>query len=227
MPGRDAAEADFFVARREDPAAALAEIGDLVVSRIPARFGFVPIEDVQVLAPMRRGILGVHNLNAELQNLLNPRGEAPKWSGRRLRRGDRVMQTSNNYDLEVFNGEIGSVSGFDSENRKVLVGFDGRVVAYPIASLDELELAYAVTIHKSQGSEFPCVVIALHTQHFVMLQRNLLYTAITRGKRLVIVVGAPRALATATRTETTQRRETLLVERLQGKVACTKNNKSM
>lgn len=213
--GQNPEEADFFVARREDAAAALAEIRDLVVSRIPARFGFGPLRDIQVLAPMRRGILGVENLNAELQNALNPRGEARKWS-RGLRAGDRVMQTSNNYDLEVFNGEIGTVTGFDSENNKVLVAFDVRHVAYPIASLEELELAYAVTIHKSQGSEFPCVVIALHRQHFVMLQRNLLYTAITRGKRLVLVVGSPQALAVATRTETTQRRETLLVERLQG-----------
>ena len=125
------------------------------------------------------------------------------------------MQTSNNYDLEVFNGEIGTVAGFDSEKRHVLIDFDGRLVGYSTLNLDELELAYAVTIHKSQGSEFPCVVIALHTQHFVMLQRNLLYTAITRGKRLVIVVGSRQALAIATRTETTHRRETGLVERLQ------------
>lgn len=208
-------EADFFVGSREQPAAALAEVTDLVGSRISKRFGFDPIRDIQVLAPMRRGILGVENLNAELQNLLNPRGDAPKWAGRRFRRGDRVMQRSNNYDLEVFNGEIGTVVGFDSEERRVLVELDGRVVGYPRQNLDELELAYAVTIHKSQGSEFPCVVIVLHTQHFVMLQRNLLYTAITRGKRLVIVVGSRQALAIATRTETTHRRETLLVERLQ------------
>ncbi|MCP3960388.1 MAG: ATP-dependent RecD-like DNA helicase [bacterium] len=208
-------EADFFVGNREQPAAALAEVTDLVGSRISKRFGFDPIRDIQVLAPMRRGILGVENLNAELQNLLNPRGEAPKWAGKRFRRGDRVMQRSNNYDLEVFNGEIGTVVGFDSEERRVLVELDGRVVGYPTQKLDELELAYAVTIHKSQGSEFPCVVIVLHTQHFVMLQRNLFYTAITRGKRLVIVVGSRRALAIATRTETTHRRETLLVERLQ------------
>ena len=209
-------EADFFAAYREDPAAALAEVTGLVASRITAQFGFDPMRDIQVLAPMRRGILGVENLNAELQNLLNPRGEAPKWAGQRFRQGDRVMQRSNNYDLEVFNGEIGIVADFDSEERQVLVELDGRVVGYPVRNLDELELAYAVTIHKSQGSEFPCVVIALHTQHYVMLQRNLLYTAITRGKRLVIVVGNRRALAIAARTETTQRRETLLVERLQG-----------
>ncbi len=207
-------EEDFFVANREDPATALAEVTDLVVTRISAQFGFDPIRDIQVLAPMRRGALGVENLNAELQSLLNPRGETPKWAGRRLRRGDRVMQRSNNYDLEVFNGEIGSVTGFDREERLVLVNFDDRVVGYPTRNLDELELAYAITIHKSQGSEFPCVVIVMHTQHFVMLQRNLLYTAITRGKRLVIVVGNRRALAIATETETTQRRETLLVERL-------------
>ncbi len=215
---------DFFAATREDPAAALEEITDLVASRISAQFGLDPIRDIQVLAPMRRGILGVENLNAALQDLLNPGGETANWAGKQvhpkggkrniLRKGDRVMQRSNNYDLEAFNGEIGTVAGFDSEQREVLVDLDGRVVGYPASSLDQLELAYAVTIHKSQGSEFPCVVIALHSQHFVMLQRNLLYTAITRGKRLVIVVGSRQALAIATRTETTHRRETGLVERL-------------
>ncbi len=228
--GTDPDEADFFAGHREDPSAALAEVTDLVASRISKRYGFAPVRDIQVLAPMRRGILGVENLNAELQKLLNPQGAAPpKWArprggkrnvhpegGKRgmLRRGDRVMQTSNNYDLEVFNGEIGTVAGFDSEERHVLVDFDGRVVGYPMANLEELELAYAITIHKAQGSEFPCVVIVLHSQHFVMLQRNLLYTAITRGKQLVIVVGNRRALAIATRTETIQRRETHLVDRL-------------
>ena len=214
--GDDPNASDFFVANRVDPAAALAEVEDLVVRRIAARFGFDPMRDIQILAPMRRGLLGVENLNTALQNLLNPGGEAPKWAGLRFRQGDRVMQRSNNYDLTVFNGEIGSVAGFDSEKRQILVAFDGRVVRYSPRNLEELELAYAVTIHKSQGSEFPCVVIVMHTQHFVMLQRNLLYTAITRGKQLVIVVGARQALAMATKTETTQRRETLLVERLQG-----------
>ena len=133
--------------------------------------------------------------------------------------GDRVMQTSNNYDLEVFNGEIGRIAGFDSKEQQVLVELDDRVALYPPNRLEELELAYAVTIHKSQGSEFPCVVIVLHSQHFVMLRRNLLYTAITRGKRLVIVVGARQALEIATKTETTQHRETLLVERLQHNLA--------
>ncbi len=217
--GLDPDAADFFVAHREDPAAALAEVEDLVVSRIPKKFGFVPVRDIQVLAPMRRGILGVENLNARLQELLNSAEAAPKWAGRRFRQGDRVMQTSNNYDLEVFNGEIGTIAGFDSTEQRVLVELDGRVVDYPPSRLEELELAYAVTIHKSQGSEFPCVVIVLHSQHFVMLQRNLLYTAITRGKRLVIVVGARQALEIATKTETTQRRETLLVQRLQHSLA--------
>ena len=209
-------EADFFAGHREQPATALAEVTDLVVSRISKRFGLDPIRDIQVLAPMRRGMLGVENLNVELQRHLNPEGTAPKWTGQRFLKGDRVMQRSNNYDLEVFNGEIGTVAGFDSEKREVLVKLDDRVVSYPKSNLDEIELAYAITIHKSQGSEFPCVVIVLHTQHFVMLQRNLLYTAITRGKRLVIIVGNRQALAIAVRTETTHRRETLLVERLQG-----------
>lgn len=215
--GRDPKE-DFFIAHRGDPEAALGELTDLVASRIFAQFGYNPVRDIQVLAPMRRGLLGVENLNVELQKLLNPEGEAPPWAGRRLRQGDRVMQRSNNYDLEVFNGEIGTVAGHSAEERLVQVDFDGRLVDYPTQNLDELELAYAVTIHKAQGSEFPCVVIVLHGQHHIMLQRNLLYTAITRGKELVIVVGARRAVATATATETTHRRETLLVERLRGKI---------
>ena len=208
--------ADFFIGNRGQSEAALTEVTDLVVTRISRQFGFDPIRDIQVMAPMRRGVLGVENLNAELQRQLNPEGQAPKWSGGRFLEGDRVMQRSNNYDLGVFNGEIGTVAGFDSEEREILIRLEGRVVGYPKPNLDELELAYAVTIHKSQGSEFPCVVIVLHTQHFAMLQRNLLYTAITRGKKLVIVVGNRQALAIATRTETTQRRETLLVERLRG-----------
>jgi exodeoxyribonuclease V alpha subunit len=216
-PGGSRDEADFFSAHRPDPAAALAEVTDLVADRIANRYGFEPLRDIQVLAPMRRGLLGVENLNAALQERLNPRGEARKWS-RRLRSGDRVMQTTNNYELEVFNGEIGTVIGFDSESRKVLVDLEGRIVGYPTQNLEELELAYAVTIHKSQGSEFPCVVIVLHDQHRIMLQRNLFYTAITRGKQLVLVVGTRQAVATAVRTETTQRRETLLVERLQGRL---------
>lgn len=215
LPGADPEEADFFIAHRREPAAALAEVEGLVARRIPARFSFDPIRDIQILAPMRGGRLGVENLNLRLQELLNPGGEVAQWAGRRLRQGDRVMQRSNNYELEVFNGEIGKVAGFDSEEHRILIDFDGRIVKYSVGNLDELELAYAVTIHKAQGSEFPCVVIVLHTQHYVMLQRNLLYTAITRGRRLVIIVGAREALTLATKTETTQRRETLLVKRLQ------------
>ncbi|MDA8019141.1 MAG: ATP-dependent RecD-like DNA helicase, partial [Thermoanaerobaculia bacterium] len=153
-------------------------------------------------------------LNGELQALLNPDGETVSRAGRVLRVGDRVMQRRNNYDLNVYNGDIGHIVGFDLQEQRASVDLDGRLVIYPFSDLDELSLAYACSIHKSQGSEYPCVVVPLHTQHWVLLQRNLLYTAITRGKQLVVVVGSRRALVRATRHQPTHRRRTLLVQRL-------------
>jgi exodeoxyribonuclease V alpha subunit len=161
---------------------------DLVTDRIPKKFGFDPMTDIQVLTPMRRNQLGAENLNAILQKSLNPGGTDVRRFGREYRQGDRVMQIRNNYDKEVFNGDIGFVQAVDEEDRSLVVTFDGRPVRYDPADLDELLHAYACTIHKSQGSEYPAVVVLIHTQHFKLLQRNLLYTAITRGRRLVVLV---------------------------------------
>ena len=210
------ADVDFHFFERPEPERLLETLEKLVTERVPAGFGFDPRRDVQVLSPMRRGLLGSENLNLELQQLLNPGGR-PLAEGHRLRLGDRVMQLRNNYDLEVFNGDVGRLESADGDAKRVSVRFDDRIVVYDAAALDELTLAYACSVHKAQGSEYPCVVMPVHSQHHVMLQRNLLYTAVTRGQRLVILVGDRRALATAVRTRRTERRYTLLAERLAGK----------
>ena len=205
---------DVFFVEREDPAEAAETIREIVVERIPKRFGLNPKTDVQVLTPMHRGDLGATNLNALLQSALNPGGEAVQRYGRSFGRGDKVMQVRNNYDKDVYNGDIGFISRLSTEDQRVDVEFDGRRVPYEFSDLDELVLAYAVSIHKSQGSEYPAVVIPLHTQHYVMLQRNLLYTGITRGKRLVVLVGTKRALSIAIRNAPEGGRLTMLKERL-------------
>lgn len=188
--------ADLFLVEREDPEECVELIKELSLTRIPKRFSLNPVEDVQVLTPMHKGILGASNLNRELQELLNPGGATSMLKGR-FRVGDKVMQVRNNYEMEVFNGDIGRVSGVLEEDSGLAVDFPDRTVRYPMSDLDQLTLAYACSVHKSQGSEYPAVIIPLHTQHFVMLERNLLYTAITRGKRLVVIVGSRRALRIA------------------------------
>ena len=205
---------DFFSIEREDPDEALDTLRRLVAERIPGRFGFDPRSDVQVLTPMRRGRLGTHSLNAELQALLNPSGAPVEGSRGRLRLGDRVLQTRNDYQLEVFNGDLGRVEAVDEEAAEVLVRFDDRIVRYPAGELDPLELAYACSIHKSQGSEYPCVVVVMHSQHWVMLQRNLLYTAMTRGKKLVVLLASRSAVRRAVKNADPQKRNTRLAERL-------------
>ncbi len=209
-------EGDFFFFEREEPDAILATVKRLIEQRIPRSFGFDPRQDIQILTPMQRGLLGAININAELQALLNPEGESVTRSGRLLRTGDRVMQVRNNYDLDVFNGDVGKIDSIDVEGERATVDFDGRQVDYDFSELDELHLAYACSIHKSQGSEYPCVIIPLHTQHFTLLQRNLIYTALTRGRRLVLIVGSRRALEIAVETQTSSRRSTLLSDRLRG-----------
>jgi exodeoxyribonuclease V alpha subunit len=188
-----------------------------VREEIPKRLGLDPVRDVQVLAPMHRGSLGIRELNAALQAALNPpRADRPEIErfGTKFRTGDKVLQTRNNYDKEVFNGDIGRVAAIDAEAREVGIDFDGRRVIYEFGELDEVEPAYAISIHKSQGSEFPAVVIPLAMQHFLLLQRNLLYTGITRGKQLVVVAGQRKALATAVRQNDTRRRHGGLLARL-------------
>jgi exodeoxyribonuclease V alpha subunit len=200
------ARQDFFFIEKKEPQEALEAIKKLVQQRIPERFHLNPIEDVQVICPMYKGILGATNLNRELQDLLNPGPTSLVRGSLSLRIGDKVMQLKNNYDKDVYNGDIGIVVGVDNEYQTVKVRFENRIVLYDFDDLDELCLSYAISVHKSQGSEYPGVVIPLHTQHYIMLQRNLLYTAVTRGKRLVCIVGTKQALAMAIRNNRIQQR---------------------
>ncbi|HTQ81138.1 MAG TPA: ATP-dependent RecD-like DNA helicase [Thermoanaerobaculia bacterium] len=208
-------EGDFFFIEKKNPDDVLEVVTELVAQRIPARFGLDPVEEIQVLSPMNRGNLGTQSLNAALRERLNPPSAGSASGPHGLRLGDKVMQVRNNYDLEVWNGDVGRVTGIDDDEGKVAVTFDGRVVTYDTQASDELVLAYACSIHKSQGSEYPCVVVPLHSQHHIMLQRNLLYTALTRARRLAIFVGESRALAAAVRNHRTSGRFTLLAERLE------------
>ncbi len=206
-------DSDFFFIARDSPESILSTLLQVVTRRVPAGFGLDPIQQIQVLTPMRRGLLGADNLNQELQRRLNPGGERVEGP-RDLRLGDRVMQIRNNYGLEVFNGDIGRVRGLDSDSRVLRVDFDGRTVEYEPSEQEQLALAYASSVHKAQGSEYPCVVMPLHSQHYLLLRRNLVYTAITRARRLMVVVGERRALAMAIRNQSEQQRFTLLAERL-------------
>src|SRR5438874_3138123 len=199
MPDLAAAEGgDFYFVDAADPEDAVNKLIAIVKERIPRRFGLDPVRDIQVLSPMNRGGLGARALNLELQQALNPPGELRiERFGQVFGPGDKVMQIENDYDKEVYNGDLGIVSRIDMGAGEVTVEFDGRAVEYASSEMDELTLAYATTIHKSQGSEYPAVVIPLATQHYPMLQKNLVYTGITRGKRLVVLVGQRRALAIA------------------------------
>jgi exodeoxyribonuclease V alpha subunit len=211
-----AASGDFFFVEAETPDAVIDRILFMIRERIPARFGLDPLRDVQVLSPMNKSELGVRNLNQRLQEVLNP-GSGDKQVERygwTFRVGDKVLQTQNNYQREVFNGDIGRVVDVDPTDQEVVVEFDGRQVLYDFNELDELTLAYATSIHKSQGSEYLAVIIPLHTQHFVMLQRNLLYTGVTRGKKLVVLVGSRKALWLAVRKQDTALRYSMLRWRL-------------
>lgn len=210
------ADGDFFFLPRREPEEILETLAELVARRIPARFHLDPVEHIQVLTPRNRGPLGTEALNTMLRDLLNPSGQEISRGGRSFRVGDKVMQVRNNYDLEVYNGDIGRVAAIDEEEQVVRVTIDGREVVYELSMLDELVLAYACSIHKSQGSEYPCVVIPLHSQHYMMLERNLLYTALTRAKRLAILVGERKALATAINNRKVRTRFTRLAERLAG-----------
>ena len=210
-------ESDFYFVRCEDPATCLSRTIEFMTRRIPSKFRMNPLEDIQVLTPMRRGLLGTENLNFELQKALNPSGDSVTRGGTLFRVGDRVMQLRNNYDKDVYNGDVGFVKAADAAERCLVVMFDGRPVRYDAGELDELVLAYATTIHKSQGSEYPAVIVLMHTQHYVMLQRNLLYTAITRGKRLVLLIGVPYAVDQAIKNNPVRERRTSLGERVRGR----------
>ena len=208
---------DFFIFIKDDPAEAAALLVDVVKNRVPQKFRFDPFDDVQVLAPMYNGHMGVANMNEKLQIALNPpgRGKAEKrLGGRVLRVGDKVMQVVNNYDKNVFNGDIGRITAMDQVNQNITVSVDGNPVVYDFLEADELMHAFAISVHKSQGSEYPCVIIPMTTQHYLMLQRNLLYTAITRAKKLVILVGTRKAIRIAVQNNKTTERHTALDWRL-------------
>ena len=206
-------DSDFYFVPAEDPETAASRIVDLVKTHIPRRFGLHPVRDIQVLCPMTRGGVGSRSLNIELQAALNPAGERKvERFGWTFAPGDKVMQIENDYDKDVYNGDIGYVEDVDSEAGELSAGFDGRSVAYGFGELDALVPAYAATVHKSQGSEYPAVVIPVLTQHYAMLQRNLLYTGVTRGKRLVVLVGQKKAVAIAVRNVSGRRRWSKLDE---------------
>ena len=215
IPELDPPEAisDFYFVPADDPEGAVPKVLELVRTRIPRRFGLDPVRDIQVLCPMNRGGVGARSLNIELQAVLNPAGERRvERFGWTFARGDKVMQVENDYDKDVYNGDIGRIDDVDPDLGEVTARFDGRAVAYGFGELDALVPAYATTIHKSQGSEYPAVVIPLMTQHYVMLRRNLLYTGVTRGKRLVVLVGQRKAIAIAVKAASGRRRWSKLRE---------------
>lgn len=205
---------DFFFVESIEPEDVLGKIIELVQDKIPQKYHFDPKEDIQVLSPMRKGIIGTENLNMRLQEKLNPNKNAVLSYGRRFQVGDKVMQLKNNYNKEVFNGDVGEIKQISKEDQNLLIRYDGKDVPYEFSELDEINLAYAVSIHKYQGSESPCIVMPIHTHHFKLLCRNLLYTGVTRGKKLVILVGTKKALAIAIQNNEIEKRYTALKFRL-------------
>jgi exodeoxyribonuclease V alpha subunit len=215
--GEEGEKGDFVFLARESEEEILATVKELMRESIPRSFQLAPEEvaqTIQVLTPMHRGLLGTINLNREMQSLLNPFGQTLERAGFTLRLGDKVMQLRNNYDKGVFNGDLGRIAGIDREDGSVKVDFLDKVVQYESDELDEINLAYATSVHKSQGSEYPAVVIPLHTSHYMMLHRSILYTAVTRGKKLVVLVGSRKALSMAIRNLRVEKRNTGLREKL-------------
>jgi exodeoxyribonuclease V alpha subunit len=208
---------DFAFIEVEDPEAIRGHVAALVTREIPERYGLDSLKDIQVITPMNRGPIGTTALNQELQAALNPDGE--QIMGSQFRVGDRVMQVRNNYEKEVYNGDVGGIVRMDPEEQQIWVRFDQAEVLYDVSDRDELQLAYAISVHKSQGSEYPAVVFLLHTSHYIMLQRNLLYTALSRGRRLVVMVGSRQAVAIAVRTARTRERYSRLPDRLRRHLA--------
>jgi len=206
---------DLYFVEGEEPQKTLGIIQKMVSESIPKRLGFNPLDDIQILTPMQKGELGARNLNQVMQALLNPNGNQIERFGIIFREGDRVMQTENDYDKEVFNGDLGRIVTIDEVQGEMVVKIDDRRVKYEFRELDELVHAYAVTIHKSQGSEYPCVIIPMHTQHYVLLQRSLLYTAVTRAKKFAVLVGTKKAMGLAVSRAESRERVTTLKERLQ------------
>lgn len=205
---------DFYYIARETPEEIENEVVSLCGGRLARKYGFDTKRDVQVLTPMRKGGIGTENLNQRLQDVINPVTGKGANDNDRFRVGDKVMQLRNNYEKEVFNGDLGFVAEIDSDEKTMVVEVDGRLIRYELAEISELQLAYAVTVHKSQGSEFPCVILPVHTVHYPLLQRNLLYTGITRGRQLVVVVGSRKALSIAIANNQMRKRNSGLGERI-------------
>lgn len=210
-----AQNSDFFFIEANESEDVLTNVLTLATERIPRKFGFNPLHEIQVLAPMKRGLFGIENLNVELQKIFNPRGSAIMRMGRNFMKGDKVMQIRNNYKKEVYNGDIGIIAELNESAQELTVDFDGHFVEYDFSEMDELVLAYAVSVHKYQGSECPCIIIPVHTSHFKMLDRNLLYTAVTRGKKLVILVGNKKAIYISVMNDDVHRRYTGLRQALE------------
>jgi exodeoxyribonuclease V alpha subunit len=204
---------DFYFVEEEDPGEMVGKIVELCTHGLPRQFGLDSTREIQVMAPMHRGPIGVANLNAELQKALNPGGTGLSHGGKLFKVGDKVMQIANNYEKDIFNGDLGWIARIDSEDHRMVIDFDGRPVPYDFSELDEVIPAYAISVHKSQGSEYPAVIVPVSTQHYLLLQRNLLYTAITRAKRLVVLIGTKKALAIAIRNNKPQQRYTWLAQR--------------
>ena len=217
MPNLDVTKngnTDFYFVEAHEPEDAVAKVIEIVKNRLPKRFGFDPIQDVQVLCPMNRGGIGARSLNVDLQKALNPPTDEifVERFGYTYRVGDKVMQTDNDYDKEVFNGDVGYVRHIEPNLQEMVIEFDGRPVEYQFGELDEIALAYAISIHKSQGSEYPAIVIPMMMQHYMMLRRNLLYTGITRGKKMVVLVGQKKAIGMAVKGRVQDRRWSKLGE---------------
>jgi exodeoxyribonuclease V alpha subunit len=213
---RNQNDSDFFFLESEAPEDVLQTIVALVSQRLPRKYGFDPLRDIQVLAPMKRGIIGTENLNTVLQNTLNPKEERLARGGRVFSEGDKVMQIRNNYQKDVFNGDIGTISAIHLVDQQLCVDFEGKEVIYDFSDIDELVLSYAVSVHKYQGSECPCVVMPVHTSHFMLLFKNLLYTGVTRGKKLVVLVGTKKALFLGIKNDEVKQRYTGLEQALVG-----------
>ena len=207
---------DFYFIQQEDPEKVLSMILELCCERIPNRFRLDPLSDIQGLSPMHKGIIGTTNLNRVLQQALNPSDDTIERMGHTLKCGDKVMQIRNNYAKEVFNGDIGTISQIDRDMQRITIKYDGKAVDYEFAELDEIVLAYAVSVHKSQGSEYEAVILPVMPQHYILLQRNLIYTGVSRAKKLVVLIGTKKALAIALRNDKPQRRMTGLCNRMQG-----------
>ncbi len=209
-------DSDFFFVEAIEKEDVLDQVLSLVAHRLPKKYRYNALEDIQVLSPMKKGVVGTDNLNIVLQETLNKKGKSILRAGKKFQVGDKVMQTRNNYKKEVYNGDIGYISKIDQVEQLVKIDYEGKIVDYDFSELDEVMLAYAVSVHKYQGSECPCIVMPIHTTHFKLLHRNLLYTGVTRGKKMVVLVGTKKALFIAVKNDEVKNRYTGLQQAITG-----------